>query len=77
MVTHEPKDYGEHPGNEDKKPAWVKHRKTLTEKEKEKKAPTFLVPKAYEILTKEECRRFEQDKVWFLTINSVWQLPPS
>ena len=38
-------------------------------------AKPFPIPKAYENLTKEECKRFEQDKIWHHTINSVWAAP--
>ena len=35
----------------------------------------FLIPKAYENLTKEECKRFERDTIWHHTLNSVWDAP--
>ena len=38
-------------------------------------AKPFPIPKAYEHLTKEECKRFEQDTIWHHTINSVWAAP--
>ena len=38
-------------------------------------ARPFPIPKAYENLTKEECRRFADDKIWHHTLNSVWAAP--
>ena len=38
-------------------------------------AKPFPIPKAYEHLTKGECRRFEADKIWHHTLNSVWAAP--
>ena len=38
-------------------------------------AKPFPIPKAYENLTKEECQRFEADKIWHHTLNSVWAAP--
>ena len=38
-------------------------------------AKPFPVPKAYEHLTKEECRRFADDKIWHHTLDSVWAAP--
>ena len=38
-------------------------------------AKPFPIPKAYENLTKDECKRFEKDKIWHHTINSVWAAP--
>jgi len=35
----------------------------------------FPVPKAYESLTKEECRRFEDAKIWHHTLDSTWAAP--
>ena len=38
-------------------------------------ARPFPVPKAYENLTKEECRRFESDQIWYHTLDRVWAAP--
>ena len=38
-------------------------------------ARPFPVPKAYENLTKEECKRFSKDQIWYHTLNSVWAAP--
>ena len=38
-------------------------------------ARPFPIPKAYETLTKEECRRFAKDGIWHHTIDSVWAAP--
>ena len=38
-------------------------------------ARPFPVPKAYENLTKEECRHFESDQIWYHTLDSVWAAP--
>ena len=38
-------------------------------------AKPFPIPKAYENLTKEECKRFERDTIWHHTLNSVWAAP--
>ena len=38
-------------------------------------AKPFGIPKAYENLTKEECKRFSQDGIWTHTLDSVWAAP--
>ena len=38
-------------------------------------ARPFPIPKAYENLTKEECKRFSADTIWPHTLNSVWAAP--
>ena len=38
-------------------------------------AKPFPIPKAYEHLTKEECKRFEKDTIWHHSLNSVWAAP--
>ena len=38
-------------------------------------ARPFPVPKAYEKLTKDECHRFANDKIWHHTLDSVWAAP--
>ena len=38
-------------------------------------AKPFPIPKAYEKLTKEECKRYEKDTIWHHTLNSVWAAP--
>ena len=38
-------------------------------------ARPFPVPKAYESLTKQECRRFQEAKIWHHTLDSIWAAP--
>ena len=38
-------------------------------------AKPFPISKAYEHLTKEECKRFEKGTIWHHSLNSVWAAP--
>ena len=38
-------------------------------------AKPFPIPKAYEHLTKEECKRFEKDTIWHHLLNIAWAAP--
>ena len=38
-------------------------------------AKPFPIPKAYENLTKEECKRFSKDTIWHHTLDSTWAAP--